>query len=117
MSIELERILLHSLATSSVNPGIVSITPFCTTGTPIAENSPCAAKADPCCKRRTIWVRINSGNGTKPNKKHNGNRTNRETREPKQNRKIPIHESTRAIISIERRTSEGKEPDDIATRA
>src|ERR1039458_3924718 len=59
----------------------------------------------------TISFRANCGNGTKPNKKHSGKRTDREAREPKQRMKDPIHDSTSANILIESCTSEGSEVD------
>src|ERR1039458_2510907 len=59
----------------------------------------------------TISFRANCGNGTKPNKKHSGKRTDREAREPKQRMKDPTHDSTSANILIESCTSEGSEVD------
>jgi hypothetical protein len=51
------------------------------------------------------------GNGTKPNKKHSGNRTDREALEPRQSTNAPIHHKTKASILIESRTSAGNEAD------
>ena len=51
------------------------------------------------------------GNGTKPNKKHRGNRTDREALEPRQSTNAPIHHTTRANILIESCISAGSEDD------
>src|SRR5258708_1700375 len=93
-NIRLERMLLHSLATSTVKPGMVSKTPSFATGTPTAANSTCAVKADPCCKRLTISFKTACGNGTSQNRKQRGKSNDRETREPEQRMKAPIHDST-----------------------
>src|SRR5208282_5411430 len=100
-SIELDRMLLHSLATSTVKSGMVSRTPLWVTGTPTAAKSPCAAQVEPCCKRCTISFVATRGSGTNPNKKHKGKRTARAAREPKQRTKAPIHERTSANICSE----------------
>jgi hypothetical protein len=60
---------------------------------------------------------MNCGNGTKPNKKHREKRTDLETRDPKQETKAPIHDSTIANISIESCTSEDREDDPSAKPA
>jgi len=39
INMELERMLLHSRATSTVNPGMCTNTPCCCTGTPAAAKS------------------------------------------------------------------------------
>lgn len=52
-NIELERMLLHSCASSTVKPGMVSRTPSWATGTATAAKSMDAADADPCCNRPT----------------------------------------------------------------
>jgi len=115
-NIRLERMLLHSLATSTVKPGIVSKTPFCATGTPTAANNTCAAKADPCCKRLTISFKTACGNGTSQNRKQRGKSNDRETREPEQRMKAPIHDSTSENILIESCMSEGIEADQPLTK-
>jgi hypothetical protein len=51
------------------------------------------------------------GNGTKPNKKQRGNRTDREALEPRQSTNAPIHHTTRANILIESCVSAGSEDD------
>src|SRR5580693_7579268 len=93
--------LLHSLATSMVNLGMVSLTPSCTTGTPTAAKSTRAAEADPCCRRLTSSFNTACGKGTRKNKKKRGKINDRETLEPKQRTKAPIQESTSATILIE----------------
>src|SRR5258708_7763216 len=110
-NIRLERMLLHSLATSTVKPGMVSKTPSFATGTPTAANSTCAVKADPCCKRLTISFKTACGNGTSQNRKQRGKSNDRETREPEQRMKAPIHDSTSENILIESCMSEGIEAD------
>src|SRR5271166_5003094 len=82
--IRLERMLLHSSATSSVSPGIVSRRPSCVTGTPAIAKSRLAAYAELCCKKLTMWFNANSGRGTNHNKKHRGKTQTREIRVPKQ---------------------------------
>jgi hypothetical protein len=47
-NIMLDRMLLHSGATSIVNPGIVISIPACSTGTPTTERSKWAEAAEPC---------------------------------------------------------------------
>src|SRR5208283_3316375 len=71
-NIRLERILLHSSATSSVSPGIVNWTPSCVTGTPAVAKRRLAAHAEPCCKKLTMWFNANSGRGTNHSRKHRG---------------------------------------------
>src|SRR5208337_2983078 len=95
---------------------MVSRRPSRVTGTPTAAKSPCAAQADPCCSRPTISFSTSCGSGTKPNKKHSGKRTDRETREPKQRTKAPTHDSTSATILIESFTSGGSEADHPLTK-
>ena len=63
-NIKLERILLHSLATSSVSPGTATKVPSWLTGMPAMVNSSTAADADPCCSKYTMWCKANSGMGT-----------------------------------------------------
>src|ERR1035437_339657 len=108
-NIELERILLHSCATSTVKPGIASLTPSCATGTPAAVKSTYADQADPCCNRCTISLSTSCGSGTNPKRKHSGKRTDRETREPKQRTNAPIQQITSANMPSESRTSEERE--------
>ena len=63
-SIRVDRILLHSRATSILRLGIDSMIPSCVTGTPTARNMIRAATADCCCKNSTIRLKANSGMGT-----------------------------------------------------
>ena len=63
-SIRLERILLHSRATSISSPGMDNMIPSCVTGTPTARNMIRAANADCCCRNSTIQLKANSGMGT-----------------------------------------------------
>src|SRR5579863_8275709 len=93
-NIELDRMLLHSLATSTVKPGMVSMKPFCATGTPAAVNRIWAADVEPCCKSLTTLFNRNVGNGTIQNKKQSGKSNAFETRVPKQQTKAPIHHRT-----------------------
>ena len=53
-NIRLERMLLHSRATSTVKPGIVSRVPSSATGIPTAEKSRWADVTDPSCSSLTI---------------------------------------------------------------
>src|SRR5271165_4651793 len=98
-NIRLERILLHSSATSSVSPGMVNRTPSCVTGTPAVAKRRLAAYAEHCCKKFTMWFNANSGRGTSHNKKHSGKTHTRERRVPKQQTNDPIHHVTTASIS------------------
>src|SRR5579872_429425 len=77
INIRLDRKLLHSCATSRVNPGIDRMIPFCTTGIPKAENSTLADVADPCCQKATTLFNASAGIGTSQNKKQRGNRNRR----------------------------------------
>src|SRR5271166_2655989 len=95
-NIRLERILLHSSATSSVSPGIVNWTPSCVTGTPAVAKRRLAAHAEPCCKKLTMWFNANSGRGTNHSRKHREKTYIREIRVPKQQTNDPIHQMTTA---------------------
>src|ERR1019366_4623733 len=95
---------------------MVSMMPSCATGTPTAAKSAYAAKADPCCNKRTISLNATCGSGTNPNKKQRGKSNDRETREPKQRTKTPIHDNTRANILIESCSSDGSEADQTLTK-
>src|SRR5579863_5298671 len=108
INIRLDRKLLHSVATSRLNPGIERNTPSCTTGTPNAESKRLADVAEPCCQMATIWFSNGAGNGTIQNKKHSGNKNRRTTRAPKHSTKDPIHQITIASISTESWASRGK---------
>src|SRR5260370_35617255 len=95
-SIMLDRILLHSRATSISSPGMDNMIPSPVTGTPTAQNKIRAAIADCCCKNSTIQLRANSGMGTIKNRKQRGNRKDRKTSTPKQSITLPIHQVTSA---------------------
>jgi hypothetical protein len=105
-NIRLERILLHSRATSTVSPGIETRTPSREAGTPTAENSNHAAMAEPCCSQCTILTSKNEGMGTIQKRKHRGKIRERETPAPKQMAKAPIHIITKASIAAGSRKSE-----------
>jgi hypothetical protein len=68
-SSKLERMLLHSWATSTVNPGMVSCIPSCVTGTPLTAKSAWADAAEPSCNSLMIGFKRNPGKGTIQNKK------------------------------------------------
>jgi hypothetical protein len=104
-SIRLERILLHTFATSSVNPGIESNKPSCATGTWTVTKSARAANADPYCRYSIIRSSAKDGRGTFQNKNQRGKIRERVTLAPKQSAKLPIHQITNDTILIERRTS------------
>src|ERR1039457_675522 len=74
-SIRLDRILLHSRATSMSSPGMDSMIPSCVTGTPTARNMIRADTADCCCKNSTIQFKANSGMGTTKKRKQEGKKT------------------------------------------
>src|ERR1035438_6251611 len=63
-STQLERIPLHSLATSSVIPGMDSTTPSWLTGTPAIEKSSWAADADASAEALFSQFTAASGSGT-----------------------------------------------------
>src|SRR5271170_2543369 len=92
----LERMLLHSRATSMFNPGMERILPCCETGTPTDKNRNRAAKAEPCCRDCTILINANAGRGTIQKRKARGKSNERLTRVPKQKTKAAIHHSTSA---------------------
>ena len=101
INIRLERKLLHSCATSRVNPGIDNMIPSCETGIPKAENSTVAESADPCCHKATILFKAGAGIGTNQSKKQRGNTNSRAMRVPKQSTKDPIHQITIASMLTE----------------
>ena len=101
INIRLDRKLLHSCATSRVNPGIDRMTPFCVTGIPNAENSILAEVADHCCQKATILFKTGAGMGTSQNRKQRGNRNWRAMRAPKHKTKDPIHQITIAAMLTE----------------
>src|SRR3981189_2942747 len=94
INIKLDRILLHSAATSTVNPGIEISIPVWSTGTPAAQSSKWADAAEPCCSSPTIGFSMNSGRGTIQNKKHRGKSARLKARVQKQTIKAPIHHTT-----------------------
>ena len=104
-STKLERRLLHSWATSSLNPGIDSMIPSCVTGTPKAENSKLAESAEPCCQRATTLFNASVGTGTNQNKKQRGKSNARKTPTPKQTINAPSHQVTSPSMLKQRRTS------------
>src|SRR5580704_3876981 len=106
-NIRLERMLLHSFATSRVKPGIVRKKPSCDTGTPAAVNKSWAANADHCCRNVIMWASMNSGAGTSHNKKPSGNRKARATALPKHRTNAPAHQITTASMLNESRASGG----------
>src|SRR5271166_2240336 len=107
MSTRLERILLHSGATSRVSPGICTNMPSCVAGTRVIQKRECAACTDPCCKSRTTPFKANSGRGTSQNKKQRGNIERRKARVPKQRAKATITQITKArIFSVSSRSEE-----------
>src|SRR5271165_478783 len=109
-NIRLERILLHSLAISTVSPGIVSRTPSCVTGTRATAKSKRAAYADPCCKKLTIWSKANAGRGTNHSKKHRGKMQVRAILVPKLQTNDPIHHVTTASMATGNRISDPSWP-------
>src|SRR5271166_1493712 len=106
----LERILLHSLATSMFSPGIDSTTPSCPTGTRAVAKSRWAADAEPCCKKLTMRLKANSGTGTNHSKKHRGKTHIRKIRVPKQQTNDPIHYVTTANMLRESCSSVARLP-------
>ena len=107
-SIELERILLHSGATSSVNPGMWTNMPCCATGMPTAAKSKRADAAEPRCSRLTIGFIRKCGRGTIQNKKQRAKSDRRTARLPKQNRNAAIHHTTNASMFTASCTSGGR---------
>lgn len=105
-SIELDRMLLHSFAISSDNPGMVRTTPSRTTGTPTVVKSKVATIAEPCCRSLIILSSTICGSGTKPNKNPKGTRYTCKARVPKQKTNAPTHQTIAASITSARRTSE-----------
>src|SRR5207247_1333774 len=101
-NITLERILLHSRATSIFTPGIDRTNPCCETGTPINENMSRAATALSACKNSTTLFKANDGMGTIQRRKTSGNRSVREVWVPKHVTKLAIHHSTSASMPTER---------------
>ena len=73
-NMRLERMLLHSRATSMFRPGMDSKIPSRALGTPKAENSSSAAIADPRCNNCTIRTNATDGMGTIQKRKHKGKR-------------------------------------------
>src|SRR5947208_5795836 len=104
-NITLERILLHSRATSMLTPGIERTNPWCETGTPINKNISRAATALSACKNSTTLLSANEGIGTIQRRNTSGNRHSREKRPPKQITKLAIHHSTTASMLSDNRPS------------
>src|SRR5438309_6054319 len=61
---KLERIPLHSLATSIVSPGSEKVKPVRNTGTPSSSKTVYETSADPACSQRIAWFKKTSGMGT-----------------------------------------------------
>ena len=110
-NIKLDRMLLHSRATSTVRPGIDTRTPVRDTGTPTAEKSSDAAIADPCCSDWTILSSRNAGIGTSRNRKQRGKSSRRAAFVPKQITNAASHRTTKAAIPAAKRTSAAGQPD------
>ena len=72
-SIRLERMLLHSRATSMSSPGMDSIIPSCVTGTRATRNMSRAVVADCCCNHSMVQFNTASGIGTINSRKQRGN--------------------------------------------
>ena len=102
---QLERMLLHSFATSISSPVRERKIPFRWTGSPTARNSKVAIHADPCWSHPTITFNTTPGTGTSKNKKQRGNRKDRKARWPKQNTTLAIHQVTRVNMASDGRTS------------
>src|SRR5580698_9383124 len=95
-SIKLERMLLHSFATSTVKPGMVRKKPSCDTGTPTTVNRSSAVKADHCWRNVMMRASMNEGIGTIHKRKPSGKRKVRAARVPKHRTKAPAHQLTTA---------------------
>src|SRR5580693_667677 len=65
---------------------------------PRAENRKLAERADPCCQKATILFNVNSGSGTRQNKKQRGNSNDRKVRAPKHPINAPSHHVTSASM-------------------
>jgi len=104
-NIKLDRMLLHSGATSRVNPGICRSVPLCATGISNAWKSKCADTTEPRCRTLTTESSRNSGNGTIHNKKQRGKTARRKARAPKQRANAAIHHATNASMFTESCTS------------
>src|ERR1700691_2085887 len=106
-NIRLERILLHSRATSISRFGMDNMIPSCVTGTPIAWNRIRAADADCCCKNSTIQFSARLGMGMIKNRKQRGKIKDRTVLAPKHKTTLAIHQVTRENMLSDSRTSSG----------
>src|SRR5271163_5023841 len=104
-SIKLERMLLHSFATSTVKPGMVRKKPSCETGTPTTVNRSSAVNADHCCRNVMMRASINEGIGTIHKRKPSGKRKVRAARVPKHRTNAPAHQLTTASMERVSRVS------------
>jgi aldehyde dehydrogenase (NAD+) len=104
-NIELDRMLLHSRATSTVKSGMCSSIPRCSTGTPAAMKRKRAEAAEPCCSRLTTGFSTKSGKGTIQNKKQRGKRARWKAAVPKQRITAAIHHRTSDSMLSESCTS------------
>ena len=116
-SMELERMLLHSCATSTERPGIVSTNPSCETGTPAALNSQWAERAEPCCSRFMTVANADCGQGTSQNRKHSGKIKALATWDPRQRVHAPIQKRTSASMRQESCTSGSTTPSRATVKA
>ena len=109
-NIMLERMLLHSGATSMVNPGICTSMPRCSIGIPAAAKSKWADAAEPCCRRVTIGFKRDWGSGTIQSRKQRGKSARRKALVPKKKIKAPIHHARSANMFSESCTSAEEGP-------
>ncbi len=115
-NMRLDRMLLHSRATSTFRPGIDSTIPARTFGTPKAENSSSAAIADPRCNNCTIFVKATGGMGTIQKRKQSGKRSVRARLVPKHRTNAAIHKITKAAMPTDNRNSAGNHLVETAVR-
>jgi hypothetical protein len=104
-NIRLERMLLHSCATSTFGPGMERKTPWNEVGTLAAENNSHAARADPHSNICTILTSANKGIGTIQKRKQRGKSRDRAAVVRKHRTNAAIHKTTIASMPIESRTS------------
>jgi len=100
-NITLERMLLHSRATSMFTPGIERTNPCCETETPINENMSREAVVDCACRNSTVLFSGRDGIGTIQKRNRRGKRNEREARVPKQTTKLAIHHRSSASMPTE----------------
>src|SRR5579863_1439465 len=77
---------------------MVSMRPFSVTELPKAGKRKRAEGADRCCQRVTILFKVNSGSGTRQNKKQRGNSNDRKVQTPKHPINAPSHQVTSASM-------------------